>query len=146
MADLYKLICDRIVKSDNAIRFSGIVDEHGNVLASSERKGLKPLLDREQTAQYALAAVTRQYTRIRWQSVLGKIDYTCSYYEKVLRVTIPITDTNNHLRSVIFFTLDVSTKNFHSIIMNKVIPIVRDVEQKLIKKLDRPRNKRGNSL
>jgi hypothetical protein len=146
MADIYKLICDRIVKSDNAIRFSGIVDEHGNVLASSERKGLKPLLDREQTAQYALAAVTRQYTRIRWQSVLGKIDYTCSYYEKVLRVTIPITDTNNHLRSVIFFTLDVSTKNFHSIIMNKVIPIVRDVEQKLIKKLDRPRNKRGNSL
>lgn len=145
MADLYKLICDRIVKSDNAIRFAGIVDEHGNVLASSERKGLKPLLDREQTAQYALAAVTRQYTRIRWQSILGKIDYTCSYYEKVFRVTIPITDTNNHLRSVIFFTLDVSTKNFHSIIMNKVIPIVRDVEQKLIKKLDRPRNKRGNS-
>jgi len=145
MADLYKLICDRIVESNNAIRFAGIVDEHGNVLASSERKGLKPLLDREQTAQYALAAVTRQYTRIRWQSVLGKIDYTCSYYEKVFRVTIPITDNNNHLRSVIFFTLDVSTKNFHSIIMNKVIPIIRDVEQKLIKKLDRPRNKRGNS-
>lgn len=143
MADLYKSICDRIVKSDGAIRFAGIVDEHGNMLASSERKGLKPLLDKEQTAQYALAAVTRQYTRIRWQSILGKIDYTCSYYEKVFRVTIPITDTTNHLRSVIFFTLDVSTKNFHSIIMSKVLPLVREVEQKIMKKLDKPKNKRG---
>lgn len=143
MADLYKSICDRIVKSDGAIRFAGIVDEHGNVLASSERKGLKPLLDKEQTAQYALAAVTRQYTRIRWQSILGKIDYTCSYYEKVFRVTIPITDTTNHLRSVIFFTLDVSTKNFHSIIMSKVLPLVREVEQKIMKRLDKPKNKRG---
>lgn len=143
MAELYKSICDRIVKADGAIRFAGIVDEHGNVLASSERKGLKPLLDKEQTAQYALAAVTRQYTRIRWQSILGKIDYTCSYYEKVFRVTIPITDTTNHLRSVIFFTLDVSTKNFHSIIMSKVLPFVREVEQKIMKKLDKPKNKRG---
>lgn len=143
MADLYKSICDRIVKSDGAIRFAGIVDEHGNMLASSERKGLKPLLDKEQTAQYALAAVTRQYTRIRWQSILGKIDYTCSYYEKVFRVTIPITDTTNHLRSVIFFTLDVSTKNFHSIIMSKVLPLVREIEQKIMKKLDKPKNKRG---
>jgi hypothetical protein len=143
MAELYKSICDRIVKADGAIRFAGIVDEHGNVLASSERKGLKPLLDKEQTAQYAPAAVTRQYTRIRWQSILGKIDYTCSYYEKVFRVTIPITDTTNHLRSVIFFTLDVSTKNFHSIIMSKVLPLVREVEQKIMKKLDKPKNKRG---
>jgi len=143
MAELYKSICDLIVKADGAIRFAGIVDEHGNVLASSERKGLKPLLDKEQTAQYALAAVTRQYTRIRWQSILGKIDYTCSYYEKVFRVTIPITDTTNHLRSVIFFTLDVSTKNFHTIIMNKVLPLVREVEQKIMKKLDKPKNKRG---
>jgi hypothetical protein len=143
MAELYKSICDRIVKADGAIRFAGIVDEHGNVLASSERKGLKPLLDKEQTAQYALAAVTRQYTRIRWQSILGTIDYTCSYYEKVFRVTIPITDTTNHLRSVIFFTLDVSTKNFHSIIMSKVLPLVREVEQKIMKKLDKPKNKRG---
>ena len=70
-------------------------------MAYSERKGIKPLLNEEQTAQYALAAVTRQYTRIRWQSILGKIDYTCSSYEKLLRITIPITDSRNHLCFVI---------------------------------------------
>jgi hypothetical protein len=136
MVDLFKSLCDRIIKANSAVRFAAIVDEHGTVMASSERRGLKPLLDREQTAQYALAAVTRQYTRIRWQSILGKIDYTCSYYEKVFRVTLPITDRNNRLRAVIIFTLDVSVKDFHSIIMRKLIPVVREAESKLIKKLD----------
>jgi hypothetical protein len=144
MVDLFKSLCDRIIKANSAVRFAGIADEHGTVRATSERRGLKPLLDREQTAQYALAAVTRQYTRIRWQSILGKIDYTCSYYEKVFRVTIPITDRNNRLRAVIIFTLDVSVKHFHSIIMRKLIPVVREAESKLIKKLDN--SKKGHAI
>jgi hypothetical protein len=144
MVDLFKSLCDRIIKANSAVRFAAIVDEHGTVMASSERRGLKPLLDREQTAQYALAAVTRQYTRIRWQSILGKIDYTCSYYEKVFRVTLPITDRNNRLRAVIIFTLDVSVKDFHSIIMRKLIPVVREAESKLIKKLDN--SKKGRAI
>ena len=144
MVDLFKSLCDRIIKANSAVRFAAIVDEHGTVMASLERRGLKPLLDREQTAQYALAAVTRQYTRIRWQSILGKIDYTCSYYEKVFRVTLPITDRNNRLRAVIIFTLDVSVKDFHSIIMRKLIPVVREAESKLIKKLDN--SKRGQTI
>jgi len=144
MVDLFKSLCDRIIKANSAVRFAAIVDEHGTVMASSERRGLKPLLDREQTAQYALAAVTRQYTRIRWQSILGKIDYTCSYYEKVFRVTLPITDRNNRLRAVIIFTLDVSVKDFHSIIMRKLIPVVREAESKLIIKLDN--SKKGRAI
>jgi hypothetical protein len=145
MVDLFKSLCDRIINANSAVRFAGIADEHGTVMATSERRGLKPLLDREQTAQYALAAVTRQYTRIRWQSILGKIDYTCSYYERVFRVTIPITDSNNRLRAVIIFTLDVSVKDFHSIIMRKLIPVVREAEPKLIKKLNNSKKEQAIS-
>jgi hypothetical protein len=137
MVDLFKSLCDKIIKTDGFVRFVALADEHGMLLASSERKGLKPLLDNEQTAQYALAAVTRQYTRIRWQSILGKNDYTCSYYEKVFRVTIPITDARNRLCFVIIFTFDVAAKRFHSIIMNKIIPVVRESEPKLMKKLSK---------
>src|SRR6476660_5622654 len=132
MVDLFQSLCDKIIKTDGFVRFVGLADEHGTLLASSERKGLKPLLDKEQTSQYALAAVTRQYTRIRWQSILGKIDYTCSCYEKLLRITIPITDSRNHLCFVIIFTFDVTTKNFHQIIMNKIKPIVIGKEKELL--------------
>ena len=132
MSNFFKSFCESITKSDKNIRFAAIVDHHGTILASSERKGIKPLLNDEQTAQYALAAITRQYTRIRWQSILGKIDYTCSCYEKLLRITIPITDSRNHLCFVIIFTFDVTTKNFHQIIINKIKPIVKDKEKELL--------------
>lgn len=109
---------------DPSIRFVGVADEHGLLLSMSERKDLKPLLNLEETQQYAITAATRQYTRIRWQNLLGKIDYTCSHYDKLLRATIPLTDKNNHLSYVIMFTFDVETTNFHEIIMNKIIPLI----------------------
>jgi hypothetical protein len=79
------------------------------------------LLNEQETAQYAITAATRQYTRIRWQPLLGKIDYTCSHYDKLLQATIPITDKDNHLCYIIIFTFDVETNNFHQIIMEKTI-------------------------
>jgi len=102
----------------------GVADEHGLVVSTFERKDLKPLLNLEETQQYAITAATRQYTRIRWQNMLGKIDYTCSHYDKLLRATIPLTDKNNHLSYVIIFTFDVETANFHEIIMKKIIPLI----------------------
>ena len=131
----FQEFCDKVRTVDSSIRFIGIADGHGKLLATSERKGLKPLLNAEETAQYAITAATRQYTRIRWQPLLGKIDYTCSHYDKLLRATIPITDKNNHLCYIIIFTFDVEANNFHQIIMKKIIPMVRKFEDQLLDKV-----------
>jgi len=121
----FKSFCEKIIGIDPSIRFIGVTDGHGSLLATSERKGLKPLLNLQETQQYAITAATRQYTRIRWQHVLGKISYTCSHYERLLRVTIPITDETNHLMYVLIFTLDVETDDFHQLIMQKILPVVK---------------------
>jgi hypothetical protein len=132
MDEFFQDFCDKVIAIDSSIRFIGIADGHGNLLATSERKGLKPLLNAEETAQYAITAATRQYTRIRWQPLLGKIDYTCSHYDKLLRATIPITDNDNHLSYLIIFTFDVKTDNFHQIIMKNIIPLIRKNESKFL--------------
>ncbi|MGC2570983.1 MAG: hypothetical protein WA364_05675 [Candidatus Nitrosopolaris sp.] len=124
MKQFFQQFCNDIITLDPSIRFVAVADEHGLLLSTSERKDLKPLLNTEETQQYAITAATRQYTRIRWQTQLGKIDYTCSHYDKLLRATIPLTDKNNHLSYVIFFTFDVDTTNFHDIIMKKIIPLI----------------------
>lgn len=129
---LYKQFCDKVVTLDKSIRFIGIADGHGRLLATAERKGIIPLLNMQETEQYAITAATRQYTRVRWQQLLGKIFYTCSHYDKLLRVTIPITDEHNHLRYVIIFTFDVDTENFHDITMQKIIPLIRRNRKKLL--------------
>jgi hypothetical protein len=116
--------CQTIIKIDPSIRYFGIADGHGRILAAAERPGLVPLLNQQETEQYAITAATRQYTRIRWQHILGKINYTCSHYDKLLRSTIPITDDANHLLYVLIFTFDVTTENFHEIITQKITPLV----------------------
>lgn len=125
MTQIFQEFCDKFIRLDPSIRFVGITDEHGLLNSTSERENLEPLLNEEETQQYAITAATRQYTRVRWQSILGKIDYTCSHYDKLLRATIPITDQENHLEYVIIFTFDVQTPNFHDIIMKKIIPLIR---------------------
>jgi len=124
MTRLFQEFCENVIALDPSIRFVGVTDEHGLLISTSERKHLEPLLNKEETQQYAITAATRQYTRVRWQTLLGKIDYTCSHYDKLLRATIPLTDQENHLMYVIIFTFDVQTPNFHEIIMKKIIPLI----------------------
>jgi hypothetical protein len=125
----FQEICDRVVSINPAIRFAGIADEDGELLAFSERKGLTPLLTPEERAQYAITAATRQYTRLRWESHLGKINYASSHYAKLIRATIPITDENNRLAYVLLMSFDVGTTDFHNIIMKHVIPLVNDYKE-----------------
>jgi hypothetical protein len=125
----FQEICNRVVSINPAIRFAGIADEDGELLAFSERKGLTPLLTPEERAQYAITAATRQYTRLRWESHLGKINYASSHYAKLIRATIPITDENNRLAYVLLMSFDVGTTDFHNIIMKHVIPLVNDYRE-----------------
>jgi predicted Zn-dependent protease len=121
----FKEFCEQILTFDSSIRFVGIADEHGSILAVLERKGLKPLLNPEERSQYAITSATRQYTRLRWQYLLGNIEYATSVYEKLIRATVPITDNDNRFAYVILLSFDAGTDKFHEIIKNKIIPLVQ---------------------
>jgi hypothetical protein len=130
---LFNSLCNDVISLDPALRFAGIADEEGTLLASSLRPGLKPLLSAEERAQYAITAATRQFTRLRWEYLLGKIIYASSHYAKLIRATIPITDNTSHLSYVLLISMDKRTSNFHEIIMKKVIPLVSKYTSRLLK-------------
>jgi hypothetical protein len=133
---LFQKFCDQVISLDSSIRFGGIADEDGKILAVSERKGLKPLLTPEERAQYAITAATRQYTRLRWEYLLGKIYYASSHYASLIRATIPITNDNSKLSYVLLLSFDVGTENFHEIIMKKIIPLVKKNTTSLLKEVE----------
>jgi hypothetical protein len=121
----FKEFCNRIIGTDSRIRYVGIADKHGIIITMGERKDIVPLLNDEETAQYAITASTRQYTRLRWQNILGKLYYTCSLYEKILRITIPITNQKNRLEYLMIFTLDPDNiDDFDNLIINKIMPMI----------------------
>ncbi|HZD13163.1 MAG TPA: hypothetical protein VE177_06565, partial [Candidatus Binatus sp.] len=81
-------------------------------------------------------AATRQYTRLRWEVLLGKILYASSHYAKLIRATIPITDDNRRLSYVLLMSFDSNTDNFHEIVIEKVIPLVKKKRASLLKASD----------
>jgi hypothetical protein len=133
MKPFFQEFCEKVVALDESIRFAGIADEDGHLVGTAERKGLRPLLTPEERAQYAITAATRQYTRLRWEYLLGKIDYAMSHYAKLVRATIPIADENSHLYYVLLLSFDVKAENVHEVIMKKVIPLVRKNTNKFLK-------------
>jgi hypothetical protein len=125
MSNFFEEFCKSVVAQDPKIRFAGIADEDGKLKATADRKGLNPLLNPEERAQYAITAATRQYTRLRWEYRLGRIIYASSHYSKLIRATIPIADENSRLSYVLLLSFDADADNFHEIITKKIIPLVR---------------------
>ena len=134
MKPFFQEFCDKVITINKSIRFAGIADGDGHLVAIAERKGLKPLLNPEERAQYAITAATRQYTRLRWEYLLGKINYAMSNYAKLVRATIPIADENSRLYYVLLLSFDRETgQGVHEIIMEKIIPLVRKNTNKFLK-------------
>ena len=134
MKPFFQEFCDKVIALDKSIRFAGIADGDGHLVATAERKGLKPLLTPEERAQYAITAATRQYTRLRWEYMLGKINYATSNYAKLVRATIPIADENSRLFYVLLLSFDREAgQGVHEIIMEKIIPLVRKNTDKFLR-------------
>lgn len=129
---LFQKVCNEVISLDDSIRFAGISDKEGKLLAVSQRRNLKPLLSDEERAQYAITAATRQYTRLRWEYHLGRIHYASSRYEKLARATIPIADVNSTLYYVLLLSFDPDVTNLHKIIMDTIIPRIRKWKKRLL--------------
>jgi hypothetical protein len=89
--DLHSL-CNRILESDNAIRFVGIPNKMGKQIVSSyiAGLGLVPLLTPWEIENLAIKSVLRMNTRKDFESKLGKPIYTLTIYQKIKRVTITL--------------------------------------------------------
>src|SRR5690348_81140 len=137
MAKFFDDFCKDVVRLDPKIRFAGIADGDGTLEGIAERDGLKSFMTPEERAQYAITAATRQYTRLRWEYLLGKITYASSHYTKLIRATIPIADENRRLAHVLLLSFDSDADDFHHIITTKIIPLVKENMVRFIKEAEK---------
>lgn len=87
--DLNKL-CDKVLRINAKIRFVGIANHLGTLLASAYRQNLVPLLTREETSHYVLQSILRSATREDFESKLGRQEYSIGKYQNVIRATVPL--------------------------------------------------------
>src|SRR5919108_5886606 len=111
-------ICGEILGLDGSIRFAGIANSMGKLLAAKFRPGVEALLTRQEIEDNIIKAVLRMKTREDYEQKLGKTIYTFALYDKVKRASIALYEENYSLLTVSF---DVAAEH-ESIILNKILP------------------------
>lgn len=114
-------LCSKILKLDASIRFAGIANNMGRLVAARFREGLQPLLTREELEGNVMRAVLRMKTREDYESKLGKTVYTYALYEKVKRASIAL-DSNAY--SLLMVSFDTGTDH-ESIILDRILPAIK---------------------
>jgi hypothetical protein len=117
--ELLNSVCEDVLAKHSSIRWTGIVNKNGVILAQKARKEAKLLLSEEENEEYAATAIARQKTRGKFESKIGKLVYAFGRYELLHRATLPINE-NYYL----LMTLEVEEKNFDSIIIDKILPVI----------------------
>jgi hypothetical protein len=111
-------LCKQILQLDKTIRFVGIANIEGKLVAQEYRVGLESFLTKEESELSVMQSIIRMGTRRVLEEKVGKTIYAFALYEKVKRATIPLGDS-----SILMVSFDMEA-NHEYIILNKILPFV----------------------
>lgn len=120
--DSLKFLCSQIRSLDPLIRFVGLANGMGTLLATSYRENLSPLMNDDETKLYAMQAVLRAELREDFQKKIGSLIYSVGKYEKLIRATIPINLPKKN-KNYLLISFDINP-NTVFLIENKVLKYV----------------------
>jgi hypothetical protein len=109
------------LNSDRSIRWVAITDQDGIILNEQNREVFDSLLTQEENQESAINTIIRQKTRTKFEPKIGKLSYALGRYQKLSRCLIPINE-NYYL----ILTMDFDQYNFDKIIMEKIIPLIKE--------------------
>jgi hypothetical protein len=84
--------CERIIALDDKIRFVGIVNKSGEVIAGGFQKGVEPLLGGEDEQELYVHSLSNVAVLNNFTDRLGGVCYHIAKYDKVSLMTFPLRD------------------------------------------------------
>lgn len=85
----YEQKCQKILEEDE-IRFAGLLDEFGNLLAGGYKQKMTPRLTEEQYRSVCNELASRVAKRKKFDDELGHVKYSASRREHVVIMSFPI--------------------------------------------------------
>ncbi len=81
--------CQNLLK-ESYIRFAGLINPMGHLVAGGMKKGLKSLEDDADMRKLYMELILRVSTRQEFDQTLGVVDYSASRREKAVLLSFPI--------------------------------------------------------
>lgn len=119
--DYFESLSKEILKINSSLRWIAIANSSGTLLNIARRDGLEPLMTRQENQEYALNAITRHKSRLKFEDKLGRLVYSLGKYEKLVRIVTPI---NN--KYYVLLTVDVEEPHIDSLMREQIIPKIKD--------------------
>ena len=86
---IYQKKCDLLFEQPE-IRFAGLIDSMGNLLAGGFKDGITPLNDETQKREMCMEVALRTATRRDFDEPLGEVEYAAAKREKVVMISFPL--------------------------------------------------------
>lgn len=86
---IFEQRCKKILDEDE-IRFAGIINNMGRLVAGGFKEGIIPLENEEERKKMYMELVLRVSMRSEFDHNLGKVKYTASRREKVVVMSFPL--------------------------------------------------------
>jgi hypothetical protein len=86
---LFQKKCDQLLKEPE-IRFAGVINPMGNLVAGGMKKGLTPMEDAEDRRKMYMELVLRVTMRKEFDYSLGEVKYTASRRKNVVVMSFPL--------------------------------------------------------
>lgn len=86
----FEAICKKIKDLDSRIRFAGVVNNQGRLVAGGMKEDKKPLEDTKDDEMLFMELVLRTKMRKEFDKQLGPVKFAMSYREKAIVMSFPI--------------------------------------------------------
>jgi len=88
----YNEICESVKKLDLKIRFAGVINVRGKLVAGGMKDGVKPLSSKKEDEMLFMELSLRVRMRQEFDKQLGKVKFSMSLRERALAMSFPLGD------------------------------------------------------
>ena len=112
-------LCTRIFEVDEKIRFVGMIDQMGKLIAGDMKKGTPSLEKNDGSIRLYLGYAINNILRRDFDNVFGKVVYTFSEREKIKLLTIPIDEN--------LLLVSIDRLADHDKLINKILAVIKNI-------------------
>ncbi len=88
----YTKICDSVLAVDSKIRFAGVINERGRLVAGGMRPNVEPLESEKDDEMIFMELALRVKMRKEFDKQLGCVNFALASRERALAISVPLGD------------------------------------------------------
>ena len=118
----FERLCEEVLAISPTIRFAGVINNMGTLVAGGMKQGIKSMEDKEDSSKLYIESALRSEMRKDFDAEFGKTIYSFSERERIKVASFPLQD--NHLLRV---SLE-KHETHHDKIIKNILKIISNLQ------------------